>query len=250
MKGNARLTNRTFKSGETLTYRASVLGVNAAVATFQVDDVIHPINARPTYKIDIYAKTVGVFDVFQRVRDNWGTYMDTTEMVPQRFYRYIEEGKYRKNEIVNFDHKNRKAVVSKLDKETRKLKETVDFAVPENVQDLVSGYYYFRLLDFSRYKRGDTISVRGFFDNELYDLQIIYEGKEVIETPIGNFNSLVFYPVIKKNKLFRSDNPVKLWISDDRNHIPLRIKANLVVGSLDVQLREHQNVRHPLNMAR
>jgi hypothetical protein len=249
LKGNKKLKNTTFHSGESLSYKASVGFINAAEATFQIDPELYTINGRKSYKIDIYAKTIGLFDVLQRVRDNWGSYMDSADMVPHQSYRYIEEGRYRKNEIVHFDQQNRKAVVHKLEKETRKLKETVDFDVPENVQDLVSGYYYFRLLDFSEYHSGDTIAIRGFFDDELYNLNIIYEGKEKVSTSVGDFNALVFYPVMEKNKIFRSDNPVKLWVSDDRNHIPLKIKANMVVGSLNVDIKGYQNVRYPLNFS-
>jgi hypothetical protein len=243
------MKNFSFTYGETLTYRAHVGFIHAAEATFQISDNIYKVDNSPCFKIDIHAKTLGLFDVVSRVRDNWGTLMDTVEMVPRQFYRYIEEGKYRKNEIVNFDHSKRKASVHKLDKQTKKVKEIVDFPVPENVQDLVSGYYYFRLLDFSKAKKGDTLSVRGFFDDELYDMKIVYLGKEKIETKVGTFNAMVFSPIIKKNKLFGSDDPLRMWISDDKNRIPLRIKANLFIGSLDVDLRSYENLRHPLNLA-
>ena len=245
--GNKKLKNSTFEKGETLVYQASIGIINAAEATFQIDDRIHTVNDRPNYKIDVYAKTVGVFDVFQRVRDNWGTLMDTTHMIPHRSYRYIEEGKYRKNELINFDQSQNIAVLSKLDKVTRKVKETENHDVPENVQDLVSGFYYFRLMDYSKLQKGDTVSVKGFFDAELYDMQIVYEGKEELKTKMGNFKTHVFYPVMKKNKIFGSDNPVKLWISDDRNRIPLKIKVNLFVGSVDMDLKSFSNIRYPLN---
>lgn len=245
--GNKKLKNSTFGIGETLTYRASIGIIHAAEATFQVDDRIHTVNGRPNFKIDVYAKTVGIFDVFQRVRDNWGTMMDTTHMIPHRSYRYIEEGKYRKNEIVNFEQDQNKAVLSKLDKVTRKVKETENFNVPENVQDLVSGYYYFRLMDFSKLQKGDTVSVKGFFDSELYDMKIVFEGKESLNSKLGEFKTLVFYPVMKQNKIFGSDNPVKMWISDDKNRIPLKIKVNLFVGSVDMDLKSFANLRYPLN---
>ncbi len=247
LAGNKKLKNSTFGSGEILTYRASMGIIHAAEATFQVDDHVHTVNDRPNYKIDVFVKTVGIFDVFQRVRDNWGTFMDTTHMIPHRSYRYIEEGKYRKNELVNFDQNQNKAILSKLDKVTRKVKETENFDVPENVQDLVSGYYYFRLIDFSKVKKGDTISVKGFFDGALYDMNIVFEGKENLSTKIGDFKTFVFYPVMKKNKIFGSDNPVKLWISDDKNRIPLKIRVNLFVGSVDMDLKSYANLRYPLN---
>tara|TARA_Y100000588_G_C14076150_1_gene848013 strand:- start:135 stop:947 length:813 start_codon:yes stop_codon:yes gene_type:complete len=235
-----------FQQGELLELKATVGFVKAAEATFGVSEVIYNINDRPTWKIDIHARTVGIFDFISSVRDNWGTYYDTVNYVPHQFYRYIKEGRFRKNEILYFDHEQDSVTVAKLHKESRKLEKTVMHAVPNNVQDMVSGYYYLRSIDFSQVQIGDIITIDTFFDDKLEPFRVKLVKREVLDTDLGDINTLVLVPIIKKDSLFEEDNTITVWLSDDLNKIPLKLQAKIYVGYLKVQLTDAKNLRHPL----
>lgn len=239
-----RWKNSSFGRGEELQYRVHYGIINAGVATMKVDEDIHYVNGRPCYKIDVYGKTVGVFDFFTKIRDNWGAYVDTAAILPQQGYRNIEEGRYRKYEVSTFDHRNDTVEMSWLDNETKKVKERKQFEVPNEVLDLVSGYYYLRTLDFSRYKVGDVISIDAFFDEEVYDFKIRYTDKQKLKTAVGEINSIVLTPIIPKNKLFNGENAIQVWISDDSNRIPLKIKANMFVGAVEIDITGYSNTRN------
>ena len=139
--------------GERLHYRVHYGLINAAKATIEIDREIHFRNNRPCYKVEVFGETVGLFDLIVRVRDVWGSYVDTSAIIPHRSYRYIEEGRYRKYEIVDYDHFGEKAEVVNLDKKTRIPSNKENFDIPKYCQDVVSGYYYFRSFDY------DTIDV-------------------------------------------------------------------------------------------
>ncbi|KYG75576.1 MULTISPECIES: DUF3108 domain-containing protein [Roseivirga] len=237
-----------FQPGEKIELKATVGFIRAAEATFSVSDVIYTINNKPTWKIDINAKTVGVFEFFSSVRDNWGTYYDTTSLVPQQFYRYIKEGRFRKNEILYFDHDKDSVTVAKLHKETMKLESQKDHAIPENVQDMVSGYYYLRSIDFDKIKEGELIVINTFFDDKQKPFAVKFMGREVLKTKLGDVNALVLVPMMKKDSLFEEDNTLKIWLSDDLNKIPLKVQAKIYVGYLNVELKNVENLRHPLSI--
>ena len=245
-QGHALSEQTPFKPGELLEFKANVGFVKAAEATFGVSEVIYNINERPTWKIDIHARTVGIFDFISSVRDNWGTYYDTVNYIPQQFYRYIKEGRFRKNEILYFDHDTDSVTVAKLHKESRKLEKTVEHAVPDNVQDMVSGYYYLRSIDFSKVQIGDVITIDTFFDDKLEPFRVKLVRREVLDTELGDVNTLVLVPIIKKDSLFEEDNTITVWLSDDLNKIPLKVQAKIYVGYLRVELTDAKNLRHPL----
>lgn len=236
--------NKSFTTGEELHYRVHYSFINAGTATMKISDDIYNINGRPCYKVDIYGKSSGVFDVFTRIRDNWGSYIDTAAILPQKAYRYIEEGKYRKYEITEFDHQQDVAEMIWLHKTTKKVKERKSFKTPDEILDIVSGYYFMRTLDYSRYKPGDIISLNAFFDEEVYDFKIRYSGKEKLKTALGEINSIVLTPIIPENKLFDGENSIKVWISDDSNKIPLKIKANMFVGAVEIDIVDYENARN------
>ncbi|MBD8491159.1 DUF3108 domain-containing protein [Echinicola sp. CAU 1574] len=239
----AQTESKPYKKGEELTFKVKYLFFNAAEAKMVIDNEIHQINDRPAYKIDVYGKTLSIFSIF-KVKDNWGTLMDTAQNIPYRSYRHIEEGGYRKHEIIDFNHEEKTATVKLYDKENRKLTKTTEHDISPEIQDIVSGFYYMRHLDLEKLNKGDVISIKGFFDEKTYNLKLIFEGKDKISTKLGNFETFVVSPIMPSNKLFSGENPIKMWITDDRNRIPVKIEADLVVGALNMEITEAKNLRN------
>lgn len=236
--------NSYFSRGEDLTFKVRYLFFNAAEAKMSISNTIYQIQGRPTYKIDVTGRTLSIFRIFY-VKDNWGTYMDTAKMIPYISYRHIEEGDYRKHEQINFNHAKRTATVNLFDRDNKRITETTSHEIPSGVQDIVSGFYYLRTMDLSRLQKNETITIRGFFDKKSYNIKLTFEGKERIRTKIGDFDTFIFSPTMPGNKLFSGENPVKVWITDDKNRIPVKITANLVVGSLNMEITEAAGLRHP-----
>lgn len=235
--------NMAFRTGEELTFKVSFGFLDAAEAKMLISPKIFHTDDRPTYKIDVYGQTLGVFKLF-KVNNNWGSYLDTAKIIPYQSYRHIEEGKYRKNERVLFDHQKKNAHVKLYDRENKELVSTKDYPIPANVQDIVSGFYLLRTMDLKKLKKGDMVTLTGFFDKEVHKLNLLYAGKEQLKTNIGDFETFVFTPIIPKNKLFRGEKPVTVWVTDDANKIPIKIKAKLWVGSLDMEITQVKGLRN------
>ncbi|MEX2593956.1 MAG: DUF3108 domain-containing protein [Anditalea sp.] len=236
--------NEQFSGGEELTFKVKYLFFNAAEAKMTISKNIYQIKGRSTYKIDVYGRTLNIFKIFY-VKDNWGTYMDTARLIPYISYRHIEEGNYRKHEQIDFDHEKETATVNIFDRDNKRINETTSHDIPANVQGIVSGFYLLRTMDLSSLTKGEEISIRGFFDKKLYNINLTFEGKERISTKVGEFDTFVFSPTMPGNKLFSGERPVKVWITDDKNRIPVKITANLVVGSLDMDITKATGLRHP-----
>ncbi|MEM6360685.1 MAG: DUF3108 domain-containing protein [Bacteroidota bacterium] len=230
--------NTSFFKGEVLSYKVHYGFINAATATMTISDELHQIEGSNCYKIEVYGRSVGMFDLFLRIRDTWGTYLDSSALVTRKFYRKIEEGKYRKHEIVEFDQDSNIARVRTFDKKKKLWKPIEVFNTPEYVQDLVSGYYYLRTFDFSSLQEGDFIKIAAFFDDEVYDFSIRFDGRETIKTKLGKIRSLALTPVMPENKLFDGENSIKVWLSDDINKVPLKIRANMFVGAVEVDITD------------
>src|SRR5688572_14064383 len=238
-----KLDNDSFTSGEKLDYVVHYGLINAAEATIDVDKDIQTINNRPCYKVNVFGKTTGSFDFFLKVRDTWRSYIDTTSIVPQRFHRNIEEGNYKKKENIMFDHyKNLATVEDKKDVNTYK--------VPDNVQDIVSGVYYLRTLNYDRRKNGEQIKIQGFFDDEIFDFTVTYRGKETVETKAGKIKAIKLIPKMPKNKLFDGEDAIAIYLSDDKNKIPVLIQAEMFVGSVKIDLYKYKGLKSPLAFAK
>ncbi len=246
--GNYRsISNQSFKKGEFLEYRLHLGMLTAGEASLSILPEIERRNGRPCYRIDVYGKTTGFTDFLYSVKDNWGTYYDTASLVPHQFYRNIQEGRYRKYEVVDFDHLNAKAKVTSLDKHTFKPKKTETFDIPSNIQDLVSGYYFIRTMDFSNVQPNDTLVVQAFFDKELFNMKIRFVRREVLKTKLGKIRALTFAPIMPENSIFDGEDSILMWMSDDENKIPLKVRAKMfLVGSVEVDITAASNIKSKL----
>lgn len=239
-----QVENHSFDVGERLEYRVHYGLLNAATATMEIGEKVVYRNNRPCYKVDIYGRSVGVFDLITRINDNWGTYIDTAAIIPHGFYRILEEGRYRKYEYVDFDHQKKEAITTILDKKTKEPREPIISSIPKNVQDMVSTYYYIRTIDYSQIPEGEIITIDAFFDEECYDFKIRYVGKETIRTKLGKFRAIVLQPILPKNGLFTGEDAIKVWISDDTNKIPLKVKASMFVGAIEIDIKKIAGARN------
>lgn len=110
---------------------------------------------------------------------------------------------------------------------------------------MISGYLYFRSLDFSRLTVGDTVTIKAFLEDTFYDLQVICYKRDVIEVRAGTFKAIAFRPVMPENSIFEGEDAVLAWISDDQNNIPLRVEARMFIGHAGIELTEYQNLKYP-----
>ena len=241
------IPNESFSSGEVLKYKVHYGPITAAEAVIDVAPTLHNINGRPCYRATVTGKTNSSFDLFIKIRDTWQSYIDTAALVPQRSFMNIEEGNYRKRETVDFNHYNHVAYVER--KKRNKDKETKQHKVPANVQDIVSGFYYMRTLDYDRMRVGEKFSIQGFFDDENFNMEVTYRGKETVNTKAGNIKAIKLTPKMPKNEMFNGENSITVYLSDDQNKIPVLIQAEMFVGSVKVNLYDYKNLKHKLILA-
>lgn len=240
-----KLKNHQFSRGETLTYNVSYSFLDAGEAVVHLDEQVHPLSGRTCYKVDVDGRTTGVVGVTFKLRDKWQSYFDTATLLPLRFYRDIQEGQYRLTETSDFDHAARKVRVQAYKAHRNERREDV-YPLPEYAMDMISGYYFLRTLDFSRMSKGDTIRMNAFFDDKSYVFQLIYLGQETTRTKLGRLPAFIISPIMPENKLFRGRHPLRIWISDDANRVPVKIEAEMFVGKVKVDLVKAQGLKKPL----
>jgi hypothetical protein len=236
---NRTVPNKSFGFGEKVEYRVHYGFINAAEAKVEVAKNLTIVNNKPCYRINVTGRTVGPFDLISKVRDTWRSYVDTSSILPHMFYRSIQENKYRKEETVVFHHDKDIAVSTVKD-------ASKTYNVPNNIHDIVSGYFFLRTINFDKVSEGEIIEVPTFFDGDTYKLRVRYVGKDIIKTKFGKTRVLRLNPLIPDNKLFKGEGALRLWISDDANKIPLKVQVDLMIGSLEMDLKSYKGLRTDL----
>jgi hypothetical protein len=225
-------TNKAFKAGEVLTYRMHYGMINAGVAVLEVKPDIIEVSGRKVYHIVGSGYTIGSTDWFFKVRDRYETYLDKDAMLPWLFVRRVDEGGYKFSQDYAFNHYTKKVDIGNNEK----------FDVPIGIQDMVSAFYSARNMDLSNAKAGDLFSITCFVDKEIWPLKIKFVGKETIETDLGKYRCLKFRPIVQKGRVFKKEEDLNVWISDDDNHLPMRVKADVLIGSIKMDITSAKNL--------
>ena len=220
-----------FKPGEWLKFRIHYGFLNASYATLHVtSDTIGEV---PVYHVVGRGQTTGFASIFFKVDDTYESYFGKEDGKPYKFIRKIDEGGYTKDIEINFDHDGEKAVLH-----DKKNKKKMAFEINQSIQDLISAFYYLR----NNYESEELIIGRNIELNMLYDddgifkFRLKYLGKEVIKTKFGKVECLKFRPYVQSGRVFKEQESLSLWVSNDRNKLPIRIEADLSVGSIRADL--------------
>ncbi len=234
-----RVVNNSFGPGEHLEYRVHYGFLNAAEATVDVSPTLYKVNERPCYRVNVDGRTVGAFDLVTRIRDTWRSYIDTSAILPQKFYTNLQENDYRKEENITFNH-----ATNTVKAEERTERDV--FHVPDNVHDLISGYYCLRTIDFTHIANGQVLEVPAFYDDMVYNMKVRYRGRQVLKTKQGKINVIRLHPVLPSNKLFKEEESIRIFVSDDVNKIPVKVEVDLWVGSMVMDLRQNSGLKQDL----
>jgi uncharacterized protein DUF3108 len=230
-----KLNNSAFARSEVLEYRVHYGFIDAGEARLEIAPEIKMFANRSVYHIVGTGKTKGAFDWFFKVRDRYESYIDSASIIPWYFVRRVDEGGYKISQNVTFNHYKNIAISEKA---------TIN--IPRETQDIISAYYYARTLNFDTAKVNDIFSFNAYLDDEVIKMSIKYLGREKVKTNLGTFNCIKFRPVLLVGRVFKEEEDMTIWVTDDKNKIVVRAQASILVGSVKMDLKNYSGLANPL----
>ncbi|QIH38818.1 DUF3108 domain-containing protein [Flavobacterium sp. Sr18] len=225
--------------GEYFKFRIHYGIVNAGYATLEVKDAT--LNNKKTFHVVGRGYTTGMSRFFFKVDDLYESYIDKETRNPYQFVRKIDEGGYTKNQEGFFNQSVNKVVVKDYKHKTEKT-----LYVPKNTQDILSTFYYLRNHpNIDKLKIGESVAIDMFFDDETTKFKLKFMGRENITTKFGVVPAMIFRPLVQSGRVFKEQESLTVWISDDDNKVPLRIKASLAVGSIKADIEAYKGLKNP-----
>lgn len=228
-----------FKAGEKLTYTVKFGPVVGGKATLKLKKETY--KSMTVFRAVAQGKTVGFAEVLYSVNDVFESYFDQKTGFPYRIVRIVKEGNYRKHEEAFLDREKNTAY---------SVREDSVLVVPPDIMDMVSLVYFIRRINYNHLKPGDVIKSITYFDDEIFPFDIRYKGKETVKTKFGAIRCHRFDPVVEPGRMFESEDDMQIWLSDDKNVIPVKVRFDLLVGSLRMELEEYENLKYPLVFTR
>lgn len=238
------LENTSFSDGEHLRYKLyynlSFIWIPAGECTFDLTET------DSTYEAVIEGRSYGSYDAFFKVRDNFRSSIRKSDMAPIYFLRKVEEGRYLRYDSIYFDYD--KDIVISLNGNTKETAALDTFSLEECTQSLVSVMYNLRNINTDQYGPGDQIFTNLFFDKEYAPIDITYLKKEKKKVrKLGRFDAIKIRPKVLIGNVFKEGDVMNVWISDDKNKVPLLIESPIRIGSVKALLIDYKKLTHPFS---
>ncbi|MBN2347424.1 MAG: DUF3108 domain-containing protein [Bacteroidales bacterium] len=243
MQGN----NKVFQPGEQITYVVSynwfILWTEVGEVHFEVKN--KELLGKPVYHITGYGATYKSWDWFYKVRDKYESFVDPVTLQPYIFDRDIQEGNYSFRLHYIFNHKDT-TVYSTYVRNDKKIEYDTIKSEP-SAFDVLTTLYYARNINFSKFKINDTIPVTVFLDREVYHLYFRYLGTEQIKLKRHEvYNCIKFSVLLVEGTLFKGGEDMMVWVTNDKNRIPVYLESPILVGSVQVRLKSYSGLKFPL----
>jgi hypothetical protein len=239
-----------FQNGEELHYdihyKYGLVMVKAGTGKYRINETTY--NEKVAYKSSLDFKSTSFFDKIFKIRDTLNSYISAPELVPLFHSRCVNEGNahYKENIwIYNQSDTYSKVRVVREKNNTIRMDTILD---ANNLgYDIMSVIMFVRTLDYSAMEPGNSLQVTIFMGKDVINVIARYMGQSVLEK-----SDKIKYKAIKLNidvadSAFKeSKNSMEVWISDDKNKIPLKLKAKLKIGSGEASLSSFKNLKYPL----
>lgn len=227
-----------YASGEWFKFRIHYGIINAGYATLELKETT--LSGKKMYHAVGKGWTTGMSRFFFKVDDTYESYFDKGTGVPVQFVRKIYEGGYERHQLGYFNQSAKSVLVKDV---LRKRENT--YVIPSPSYDVVSMFYHLRNHpDIDNLKVNESLTMDMFFDDETIKFKLKFVGREDISTKFGTVPTMVFKPLVQSGRVFKEQESLTVWISEDDNKIPVRIKANLAVGSLKADLDGYRGLKH------
>lgn len=241
------ITNTSFVVGERVTYTVSytwlMLWTDVGEVNFEVKS--DKKFGRDALHLHCTGKSYPFYDWFFKVRDLYESWVDPVTLEPIYFNRAINEGGYKKENEYTFKKKSNQIYARIKRRDKPSTYDTLN--VPSCTYDVVTAIYISRNLDFSKAEIGKVIPVSVALDREVYNVGYKFLGRETKNiSGLGKFKCLKFQVDLVAGDVFSGEQKLMVWVTDDRNKIPISIESPIKVGSIKVRVIDWHGLRHPL----
>ncbi len=241
--------NLSFRIGEkceySLFYNWGFIWINAAKVVFTVTDATY--HKTSVYKLKMTSETVKSFSVIN-LKDTATTYIDKKTLLPYFTRQASFEPDYYSIDKFTFFNQNDDEPWKVIIEKERKKGISKDTIISDKVYyDLLSTLYRLRNMDIGTLAVNQKIPMLMVFNDGTYDLYLRYVGKDQIKLKNGKiYNCLKMKPLLAEGKMFEKGEGMTIWISDDKNHIPMMVESKLKIGSVKAMLNGIENNMHPM----
>ena len=237
-----------FRSGERmdfiLHYKWGSINTDVGTATVTLDSLT--FNGQKAFKCTASGRTKKFFDVFFKVRENFTSWFTREGMRPLKFTRDTYEGGYEARNTYLYKWDAAEPYIA-ADVYTSKMgQKSMQLPLTPCTYDLPALFFFARNMDMENVEPGKRYPMTFAIDEEIYNVYFILHGRETIKVKgLGTVNTIRFAAELLEGEVFKGEEDMTIWVSDDENRLPVYFEAPLRVGVAAGRMSGYGGLKSP-----
>ena len=237
-----------FQAGEKLDfvlhYRWGAINSDVGHGTVELDNV--RFNGKDAFLCSVYGKTTKFFDLFFKVREDFKSWFTRDGLVPLKFTRDTYEGGYEARNTYLYDRTSAEPHISADLYSSKRGQRSMELPLTPCTFDLPSLFFFARNMDFDVVEPGRKYPMTFAIDDDVFNVYFILYGRETIRVKgFGTVKKIKFAAKLMEGEVFKGEEDMLIWVTDDENRLPVYFEAPLLVGKATGRMTAYEGLKHP-----
>ena len=239
-----------FQHGEkmefVLHYRWGTINTDVATATVALDSLTY--NGEKAFRCSAYGKTSRMFDLVFKVREDFDSWFTRDGLKPLKFTRDTYEGGYEAKNTYHYIWDAAEPYIAADVYSSKRGMKAITLPLTPCTFDLPSLFFFARNMDFDVVEPGRRYPMTFAIDDDVYNVYFILHGRETKKIPgLGTVKTIKFAAKLLEGEVFKGEEDMLIWVSDDENRLPVYFEAPLLVGVASGRLSGYEGLKHPFD---
>ena len=255
LKGTSCIPVRTvlgddlaFQDGESMSfavqYKWGAVNTDVGYATVRLDTLRY--NGTKAFRCSAYGYTRRFFDFFFKVREDFKAWFTYDGMRPLKFTRDTHEGGYEARNTYIYDWSMPDPHIVADVYSTSSGQRDIEIPLTPCTFDLPSLFFFARNMNFDVVKPGKKYPMTFAIDDDIFNVYFILYGRETIKIKgLGTVKTIKFAAKLLEGGVFKGDEDMIIWVSDDENRVPVYFEAPLLVGLATGRMIDVSGTKYP-----
>ena len=239
-----------FQHGEkmefVLHYQWGTINTDVATATVELDSLTY--NGEKAFRCSAYGKTSRMFDLFFKVREDFDSWFTRDGLKPLKFTRDTYEGGYEARNTYHYIWDAAEPYIAADVYSSKRGMKAITLPLTPCTFDLPSLFFFARNMDFDVVEPRRRYPMTFAIDDDVYNVYFILHGRETRKIPgLGTVKTIKFAAKLLEGEVFKGEEDMLIWVSDDENRLPVYFEAPLLVGVASGRLSGYKGLKHPFD---
>lgn len=227
-----------------LHYKWGAVNTDVGTATVVLDSLT--FNGQEAFQCSVYGKTSRFFDVFFKVREDFRSWFTRDGLRPLKFTRDTYEGGYEARNTYLYRWDAAEPFIAADIYTSSMGQKSMELPLTPCTYDLPALFFFARNMDIENVEPGKKYPMTFAIDDEVFNVYFILYGRETIKVKgLGTVRTIKFAAKLLEGEVFKGEEDMMIWVTDDENRLPVYFEAPLRVGAAAGRMSGYDGLKYP-----